>query len=87
MSLSEKVAHVRSAKQIRRHQCNWPGCVKEVPPAMWGCKQHWFRLPKHLRDQIWATYRVGQEETLTPSMKYLAVASDVARWIRQHGKD
>jgi hypothetical protein len=37
------------------HTCHWPDCRKEVPPAMWGCKQHWFALPKPLRDRIWAT--------------------------------
>jgi len=35
-----------------RHTCHWPGCNKEVPPAMWGCKTHWFSLPKRLRDRI-----------------------------------
>jgi len=25
-----------------------------VPPKMWGCKKHWFKLPKSLRDKIWS---------------------------------
>lgn len=49
---------------------------------MWGCKPHWFRLPKHLRDRIWATYRPGQEITKTPSAAYVAAAKDVQDWIR-----
>lgn len=64
-----------------KHTCHWPGCGKEVPPAMWGCKGHWFTLPKHLRDKVWATYRRGQEITKTPSPEYIAVAQEVQRWI------
>lgn len=77
-----KAAYVRSQGQTRDHHCHWPGCGKNVPPAMWGCKAHWFALPKHLRDRIWATYVPGQEVTLTPSREYLAVADEVQAWIR-----
>lgn len=67
-----------------KHECHWPGCGKEVPPAMWGCKGHWFTLPKHLRDLIWATYRRGQEITKSPSPEYIAAALAVQEWIAQH---
>lgn len=80
----QKVDHVRRAQQTRSHTCHWPGCTQQVPPAMWGCKSHWFRLPKALRDRIWATYRAGQEETLTPSVAYLEAADAVQCWIRQN---
>ena len=56
------------------HLCHWPECEKEVPPAMWGCKAHWFTLPKKIRDRIWATYVPGQEITKTPSAEYLDAA-------------
>lgn len=64
-----------------KHTCHWLGCKKEVPPAMWGCKTHWFRLPKKLRDQIWATYVPGQEIRKDPSDAYLKAADDVDNWI------
>lgn len=71
-----------------KHTCHWPGCGKAVPPAMWGCKGHWFTLPKHLRDLIWSTYRRGQEITKSPSPAYIAAALTVQEWIRQHqGKE
>ena len=63
------------------HTCHWPGCEREVPPAMWGCREHWFKLPKPLRDAIWKEYRHGQEITKTPSARYLAVAVIVQEWI------
>jgi hypothetical protein len=64
------------------HLCHWPECGKEVPPAMWGCRPHWFRLPKSLRDRIWATYVHGQEVTKTPSQAYLEAARAVQQWIK-----
>jgi hypothetical protein len=66
---------------MSRHTCHWPGCTKAVPPAMWGCKPHWFKLPKPLRDAVWNAYVPGQEISKTPSAKYLAVAALVQGWI------
>ena len=48
---------------------------------MWGCREHWFTLPKRLRDLIWVTYVPGQEITKTPSDGYLAAARQVQTWI------
>ena len=39
------------------------------------------RLPKRLRNRIWATYVPGQEITKTPSEAYLKAADDVQEWI------
>ena len=69
------------------HGCHWPGCERDVPPSMWGCRQHWFMLPKALRDRIWATYVPGQEITKTPSDAYIKAARDVQEWIRQRNQD
>lgn len=75
-SLGAKAQHVRQAKQTRPHQCHWPGCEKPVPPAKWGCKAHWFKLPKAIRDAIWRAYRPGQEEDGKPSPDYIKAAMD-----------
>lgn len=48
---------------------------------MWGCRPHWFRLPKQHRDAIWAAYVPGQEITKTPSPQYIATAKVVQEWI------
>jgi hypothetical protein len=66
-----------------KHHCHWIGCTKEVPPKMWGCKQHWFSLPPELRSRIWATYQPGQEITKTPSPAYIEAAQAVQNWIRE----
>lgn len=85
-TISAKVRHVITAKQTRDHACHWPGCKRQVRPAMWGCREHWYKLPKHLRDRIWQTYAPGQEEGKADvSREYLDAARAVQDWILEHG--
>lgn len=79
-----KYDYVRRQTQSRFHECHWPGCGQQVPPALWGCKRHWMMLPKRLRDAIWASYRPGQEKDMKPSKAYLEAARAVQEWIREH---
>ena len=84
-SVGNKADYVRSEASRNTtfdHHCHWPGCNKSVPPAMWGCRQHWFKLPLRLRNRIWATYRPGQEVTKMPSREYMVVAQEVQDWIK-----
>ena len=53
------------------HTCHATDCSVGVPASMWGCKKHWFMVPKLLRNEVWATYRTGQEITKDPSEEYL----------------
>ncbi len=82
-TVAQKADYVRYARQSRRHRCHWPGCDKQVPPAMWGCKTHWYMLPRALRNKIWAAYQPGQEESGRPSQRYVEVAREVQAWIAQ----
>lgn len=82
--MSGKYDYVRekiAAHKPGNHGCHWPGCGKSVPAAAWGCKQHWYMLPTGLRNKIWAAFRPGQEETKTPSRRYVEVALEVREWI------
>jgi hypothetical protein len=84
-AIGEKVEHVKKAEQTRTHACHWPGCPVQVPPAMWGCRAHWFSLPKSLRDRIWNTYMPGQEENVRlVSLEYTEAARAVQDWIKEH---
>lgn len=83
-SIGEKVEHVKRAGQTRDHHCHWHGCNQQVPPAMWGCKKHWFMLPRNLRAEIWRCYQPGQEVDMTPSAEYVAVARRVQKWIADY---
>lgn len=84
---ARKADYVKRAPKGSGHHCHWPGCTAEVPPAMWGCKKHWFRLPLFLRSAIWRTYQPGQEITKTPSAEYIAVARKVQEWIAEQAKE
>lgn len=64
------------------HTCHWPNCRVEVPPKLWGCRRHWFMLPKAIRDRIWATYRPGQEITKDPSGEYIEAALAAERFAK-----
>lgn len=86
-SIGEKAEHVRQALRegdAGGHECHWPGCGKAVPPAAWGCLRHWRLLPASIRRAIWAEYRVGQEQTKTPSKDYVSAAQRAQIWIRDH---
>jgi len=84
-TIAQKADYVKQAvSHDGKHHCHWPGCSKAVPPEMWGCKAHWFKLPSGLRAKIWATYKPGQEISKTPSAEYLAVAKQVQEWIETY---
>jgi hypothetical protein len=83
-SVASKATYVKAQPQTRNHECHWPGCREPVPPAMWGCRRHWYALPKDLRDRIWRAYRPGQEIDLTPSAAYIAVAREAQAWIAKN---
>lgn len=87
--MNGKVEYVRDKLRTDRqrgHKCHWTGCNRDVPPAVWGCRDHWYRLPLELRRKIWATFRPGQEETKTPSRAYVEVAREVQDWIARNSQ-
>lgn len=56
------------------HACHATGCDTEVLPRMWGCRHHWFMIPKRIRDAIWEHYIPGRERAWTPTKEYLKAA-------------
>lgn len=70
----------RPRSRAMQHGCPWPTCARVVPPHLWGCKPHWYRLPAELRARILGSYRVGQN-IATASDEYRAAIRDAARWI------
>jgi heme A synthase len=41
-------------------RCSIPRCGKQIDPSRLMCRAHWYRVPKELRDRIWATWRSGE---------------------------
>lgn len=87
MSKAEYVKDQAARNTRFDHHCHWTGCTRQVPPAMWGCRAHWYKLPQRLRNAIWRAYRPGQELTKDPSVEYLKVAREVQDWIAQYERD
>ncbi|WP_165072082.1 hypothetical protein [Paludisphaera rhizosphaerae] len=65
---------------MSRRACRWPGCSKMVPVYKWGCRRHWYRLPKAIRDRIWANYRQGQETDLRITREYALADREAREW-------
>jgi hypothetical protein len=57
-------------KRRATHRCHARACTKHVPPEMLMCKRHWFRVPKRVRDAVWAHYRPGQCDDMNPSQAW-----------------
>lgn len=38
-------------------KCKHPQCEVLVPKTTYACRDHWFTLPKGLRDRIWRGFR------------------------------
>jgi hypothetical protein len=41
-------------------RCPVRGCGDQIDPSRLMCRRHWYRVPRQLRDQVWATWRSGQ---------------------------
>lgn len=41
------------------HTCPGPDCTKQVPDAMLMCSGHWYRVPRELRNAVWAAWSEG----------------------------
>ena len=63
------------------HHCHATGCQLHVPPTIFMCKPHWFKLPKRMRDAIWATYREGQCRDWKITHEYAEAAKEAVTYI------
>jgi hypothetical protein len=39
-----------------RHTCAAEGCQRMVQTTMLMCREHWYQVPKPIRDRVWAAY-------------------------------
>jgi hypothetical protein len=42
-------------------RCAVPGCGDQIDPTRLMCRRDWHHVPKRLRDQVWRTWRSGQD--------------------------
>jgi hypothetical protein len=67
--------------------CKWPNCKRVVSPSKWGCPQHWFKLPLHLRNRIQNTCRTEVTNDKYKSEAQIQTENEVAKWINQNKED
>jgi hypothetical protein len=60
------------------HDCPHPTCGRQVPLTQFACRNHWYRIPKDMRDAIWAGYRSGD------TLGHMQAMSDARRWLREN---
>ena len=63
------------------NECAWPGCPRDHRPGQLMCRGHWYSLPGHLRDRIWASYVPGQN-AITCTSEYREALRDVLEYAR-----
>lgn len=68
-----------SERRDTTHECPAPDCDRLVPQIMYACPQHWFALPKGIRDEIWRAYR---REPLSDA--HLAAMAAGATWYAEN---
>lgn len=63
------------------HTCHAPLCQVIVAPEMLMCRLHWYRVPRKLRNRVWATYRVGQCDDWQITREYARAASAAVTYV------
>lgn len=63
------------------HKCPAPGCEASVPPDMLACRNDWYRLPRGLRNRIWAAWAGGAG---AGSGKHTAAVREAVQWYREN---
>lgn len=54
------VHSLSDAAEEEKHRCMWASCPMMLAPRFAFCFNHWFRLPKWLRDKVAAAYVPGK---------------------------
>lgn len=65
------------------HTCHANNCETKVPPAMFMCRKHWFKLTTALRHELLDAYEPGQENRMDPSDEYIEVAQRCVAYVAE----
>jgi hypothetical protein len=59
--------------------CYAPGCTAKVPTARLMCSYHWSRVPRPLRDAVYATWNARLRAMCRPGYEAAAEAHERAK--------
>lgn len=63
-------------KILMAHHCHATDCKTPVPPEMFMCRMHWYKVPYNQRQAVWRAYRVGQCDDMNPNQDYCLAARE-----------
>ena len=73
-----------AARASYGHKCAADGCDVIVATDLLMCRKHWFKVPKDIRDRVWAGYRRGLDAEYDAAV---AAAVDAIRKREQDDED
>jgi hypothetical protein len=65
--------------------CAVPGCGDQIDLTRLMCRRDWYQVPKRLRDQVWRTWRSGQNASSREHQQAVLHAIAAARLARLPG--
>ena len=70
------------------HECHNPACRQPCAPKYLMCRKCWFKVPKVLRDAVWAAYRPGQEQRkVRPTRAWFEAARAAIRSVQEESSE
>ena len=67
-----------TAEPQSAYRCPVSGCGEQVDPSRLMCRGHWYRLPRPLRDLVWATWRSGEGALSSEHLEAVRLATSAA---------
>lgn len=64
----------RTALPQPARRCAVSGCSEQIDPSRLMCRDHWYRVPRQLRDLVWATWRSGEGALSAEHLQAVRVA-------------
>ena len=68
-------------------QCPAPGCKKLIGVDLYACRDHWFSLPKDLRDRIYGAYHAYLRAKRRGDMARVVAAANTLRLAHNAGQE
>lgn len=62
------------------HQCPAAGCPQKVADHLLMCRPHWYKVPRDLRNAVWAAWRNGAGAGTPEHRRAIADAIAAVNW-------
>jgi hypothetical protein len=77
---------MNARRDASAHHCHAIGCVIRCKPEYLMCAAHWRMVPSGMQGRVYAAYRPGQCDDMSPSARWVAAAKEaIAAVARREG--